>query len=106
MVEFCSCPEYWTRSKKTLRAPGSAQHAQKIPVRNLLNVLIRVAPRAEYRRHARKIRDRLDIGGALFPAEGTVQVRPNHAVPRVSSDLADVIDVLRNRLQRHIRCLR
>ena len=69
-------------------------------MRDLLDVLLTVAARREQRGEPGQIGDGVEVGRALFAAEPAVEIGADAAVAGVAGDLADVIDVIADGLER------
>ena len=57
-------------------------------------------------RDAREVRDRLDLGRGLLAAERAVEIAADADVPRVARNLADVVDVVDQPIERDARASR
>src|SRR5687768_6181557 len=88
-----------TQQGASILPPRLAQKPNEVAVRNQLDVFLAITPRRQKRRQPREIRDGLNVCRTLLAPERAVQIRSNAAVPRVASDLADVVDLIDHRLE-------
>src|SRR6266540_5010782 len=89
-----------------IRGPRASQKSQEIAVRNLIEVGFLVPALRKNAGQSREVCNRVHVGGTLLAAECAIEIRSDAAVPRVARDLADVIDVIDYRIERHARALR
>ncbi len=79
--------------------PVSLEEAEEISVADRGYVIRFISAPGQEFRQARQVGNRVQIGRALFPPEGTIQIGADAAVLDVSGDLADVIHMIDNLLQ-------
>ena len=70
-------------------------------MRNRFDIRFSVASAPQDSGQVREIGDRVHVRRALLAAECAVEIRADAAVPRVAGELADVVDVIDDGLERH-----
>src|SRR5215203_2143892 len=85
--------------------PRAAQKPDEVPVRDRLDVVLAISPRAKPFGDAGEVRHGLDLQGRLLAAETAVEVAADADVSRVAGNLTDVVGVIEQPIERHARVL-